>query len=136
MLPSAKSNTGAVALQYWLYNWLSKQVDGKLRTVTKEAIRTGVIFDHKEEPLPGGTVKQVYSDDMVAISVSVNQPTSSVKWDRVRQALVDGGYIGEHDLGDIVHRHTVKNAAAHKFSSVLIEKEPSYTDNRAEPSMS
>jgi hypothetical protein len=132
-LPTSPSNTGQVALRYWFYNWLARQVDGKLRKAVNEAIETGVIFDHKAKPLEGGTVKPVYDDDMVGVTVSVSRSTHSIKWDRVREDLVDGGYISKHTLGELIAKHTSANAAAHKFSSVLKESDKPIS---AEPSMS
>lgn len=121
VLPHPQSNVGKVALDYWFLNWISKQVDGKIRKMLKEAVMLGVIPDHKKHPFPPFTQKVVYSDDVVQISVSVNAPSQSVKWDAVCQQLLDDKVISDGRLAQIIHDNTVDNAPAHKFSSILIE---------------
>jgi hypothetical protein len=119
MLPSSGTNRGAIALQYWFFNWMTKQLDGKLKRVTKEAITSGVIFDHKKSPLPPQTQKLVYSDDTVHISVTVNAAATRVDWSSVVQELVDRKLVSQSEIDELVSAHTKENAPAHKFTSFL-----------------
>src|SRR5678815_5817041 len=59
-LPAPKSNTEGVALQYWLWSHVAKQVEALRKSASREAIKVGVIFDHTKDPQDPGTEKLIY----------------------------------------------------------------------------
>lgn len=119
--PSGRGNTGAVAVRYWFYNWVERQIEGKLRKVTKEAVAIGVIFDHKKNPEAPFTDRSVYADDTVEIRVAVNAPGTRLDMDLLRFLLTDGGYIDQGTLEGLITKATKVNAPAHRFTATLIE---------------
>lgn len=122
-LPTAKSNVGEVALRYWLYNWAERQLASRLRSIDKEAILTGLIFDHKKHPLPAGTDRPLYQDENVAIRVEVKQPGKRIDVPMLRHLLLTGKHISATVLDELIAEATIENAPAHQFKSTLVEGE-------------
>lgn len=121
LLPSPGSNTGTIAVRYWFYNWLERQVEGKLRKVVKEAINAGVLFDHRKHPEAAFTDRSVYADGTTEIRVTVNAPSTRVDVDMLLQLLEKGKFIEHTKLTELVDLATKANSPAHKFSSSLVE---------------
>jgi hypothetical protein len=121
LLPIVQSNTGEIAVRYWFYNWLEKQVEGKLRRIVQQAIRAGVIFDHKKHPEPPFTERVVYSDDTTEIRLQVNAPGSRIDVDTLMNLLIAGKFIDHTQLTELADKATKVTSPAHKFSSSLIE---------------
>jgi len=121
LLPTAASNTGAVALRYWLWNWVSKQVQAKVKVADKEAIRVGALFDHKDKPLAPGTNLEIYRDDNVSIGVEVRQPSRRLDINRLKLLLINTGRISESELDEMIDAATNDTAPAHLFRSTLVE---------------
>lgn len=123
MLPNTGTNTGKVALLYWLYRWMERQIEGKFRRVTKDAIECGIIFDHKKAPLPEFTEMSLYKDDWVEVRVVVSAASKQVDLDHLSELLVTGDYITEHQLNLLKIEATKTNKPAHRFSAVLMGDE-------------
>ena len=121
LLPQSSSNTGETAVRYWFLNWLERQVEGRLRRITKQAISLGVIFDHKKQPEPPFTDRIVFADDTVEIRVKVNAPSTRLNIDRLKALLIEGKHIDHGTLEDYIGRATLEIAPAHHFSSTLVE---------------
>lgn len=122
LLPEGgRGNTSAVAVRYWFYNWVERQIEGKLRKVTKEAMAVGVIFDHKKNPEAPFTDRSVYADETVEIRVAVNAPGTRLDLDLLRFLLTDGGYIDQGTLEGLITKATKQNAPAHRFTATLVE---------------
>ncbi len=119
-LPTTKSNTGEAALQLWLWRFVSRMVNGMEQEATKAALRAGVLFDHKKEPLPEGTLKQVYTSDVVDITVMVKRASLSLDQDMLKANLRKLKLTPEQI--DAAFDASMKyRAAPHEFSVVLVE---------------
>jgi len=119
-LPSTKSNSGEVALQLWLWRFVKRMVNGMEADATKEAIRAGVLFDHKANPLPEGTQKQTYTSDVVDISVMVKRASQMLNQD-VLKANLRKLKLTQEQIDNAFDTSMEYKAAPHEFSVVLVE---------------
>jgi len=121
LLPSAASNTGAVALRYWLWNRVDGFVKAKCRAIDKEALSAGVLFDHKDNPQAPGTDLEFYRDDHVSIRVEVRTATTRLNINRLKLLLVQSGCISATALDELIDEATTTNAPPHFFRSSLVD---------------
>lgn len=118
-MPRSKKNTEAVAWEYHVASQLVCAADARKEKAHKAAVKLGVMFDHKAKPMPVGTDTLVYGGDVVEISVKVT--TAGTRLDVVTLGvdLVKAG-IPLSKLEKLLIKHTVSNAAPHKFTSSLV----------------
>ncbi len=121
-LPVTKSNTGEAALQYWLWKFVAKVVTGKATEATANAIKAGVLFDHKKAPLPDGTEKQVYHSDVVNVNVLVKKAAQRLDADVLKANLRTMFKLSQEQVDSAFEASMKYNNAPHEFSAVLVEE--------------
>ena len=87
----------------------------------KEAIKAGVIFDHRKEPLTAGVEKQCYSSDVVNVNVKTSNPGTRLDKDMLVEVLLKKG-VKKELLEACIEQATVETNPPHRFSAVLVEK--------------
>ena len=120
-LPAPKSNTEGVALQYWLWSHVAKQVEALRKSASREAIKVGVIFDHTKDPQDPGTEKLIYRSDSVFVTLRVANPSTRVDNDTLIRELRKAG-VKQTVLDNAIIAATKTNNAPHYFSANLVEK--------------
>jgi hypothetical protein len=120
-LPASKSNTGDIALQYWLATVVSRFANNLMKKATKDAIKAGVIFDHKRDPLGPNIHRQLYNSDVVTISIETRNEGTRVDTETLRKELTKRG-VKDGVLDAAWAAAIKKSAAPHFFSATLVEK--------------
>ncbi len=121
-LPVTKSNTGEAALQYWLWKFVAKIASGREREAITNAVKAGVLFDHKKAPLPEGTLKQTYTSDVVNVNVLVKNASRSLDQEALKDNLRKKFKLTQEQINTAFEMSMKYNAAPHEFSPVLVEE--------------
>lgn len=121
-LPTSIKNTGEVAMQYWLWSFVSTMADGMKKEATKAALKAGVIFDHKMTPDPDGSQRQVYNSDVVQVNVVVSNPSLALDQVALR-ANLSKLKLTHEQIDEAFDQSMKYNAAPHKFTAMLVEEQ-------------
>jgi hypothetical protein len=120
-LPTTKSNQGPAALQYWLMSFISKLVHGMMEEAKRKAILDGVLFDHKTNPLPQDTEKQIFTSDVVNVSVKVSKAAKRLDDNELKRQLRKR-HVKQEIIDASFEASMKPSNPAHNFSAVLVEK--------------
>jgi hypothetical protein len=115
----AKSNTGPVAMEYYLAATAAREATARKELATKAAVTVGVLFDHKKDPRPPGTNEVVYDGAEVRITLKVATPSEKLDV----TAFIAGLHKAEVKpalIARLLKRCTAPTAAAHTFTSALV----------------
>ncbi len=119
-MPRSKKNTEPAAYEYHVASHLAGVAVARKEKAHKQCVRLGIIFDHKEHPLPVGTDTLVYPGDVVEISVKVGTPTTKVDMVALGVWLAKKCGLTVAQIEKAFLGCTIDNAAPHKFTSSLI----------------
>jgi hypothetical protein len=108
-----------LAWEYYLAKLLEKTAAARTKKAIKAAVTGGVLFDHSENPEPIGTNRVVYDGDVIRIDLEVGTPGTKLDVDALIPALVKAG-LRLDKVNELINKHTVENAAPHKFTSSLV----------------
>ena len=115
---SVNKATEPLAWEYFTAKLLESVAVARTRKAVRAAIKGGVLFDHKEDPRPIGTNAVIYDGDVIRIDLEVGTPGTKLDIDGLIPALVKAGIRLER-VNELINRHTVENAAPHKFVASL-----------------
>jgi hypothetical protein len=118
---SVNRATEPLAWKVFVAKLLVKRAAAREKAAIKDAIKGGVLFDHKEEPRPIGTNTVVYDGDVIRIDLQVGTPGTRLDVDALIPALVKAGLRLDR-VNELVNRHTVENAAPHMFTASLVTR--------------
>lgn len=118
----ADKAAGEAAWEYHVASALLRLAENRRTAAIKAAIKLGVMFDHKKEPLPAGSNRVVYQGPIVEIAVAVA--------DGGRAGLFVDGFVADLVKAKVdpklVERLRLKNrtetAPSHSFTSSLVTK--------------
>lgn len=119
MCPPSTNNTESYAWDYYIANKIEAYGKKAKDVARKMAIKNGVMFDHEKEPREPGTEADVYSGDVIRISVSVKNPASKLDGEGFYGALKRLGIVNDEieELYQLYHKET---RAAHSFTATLL----------------
>ena len=117
--PKTKSNRGPIAWKYFIAWQVCARAKARLEEAKKEAIQSGVIFDHEKHPRDPGTNEQVYADEFVAVWLTVRNPATRVNADKMAEYLIAKG-VDAKLIADAYAEATSKSRPAHEFRVSLI----------------
>lgn len=120
-LPQSKSNSGQAALQYWLATMVVRFANNMMKKATADAIKEGVIFDHKKHPLPAGVNKMFYQSDVVNVVIETRAASTRVDLDKLRTKLREAK-VKDTVIDEAFAGATVSNAPPHLFHATLVEE--------------
>jgi hypothetical protein len=119
--PSRAMDKPAVAMRYHLATTRAREDNAEKESATKAAVASGVLFDHKANPEEPGTNRVVYDDGTVHIVVKVASAGERLDGPAFLEALVTVLKVPPAKLQRLVAKHTHPTAAAHSFTSSLVE---------------
>lgn len=116
---AAGDNRASIAYELAVAQRVDKRASVRYKEAIKRAIEAGVMFDHKKAPLPADTVKELYTDDVVSVTVRTTNGHSRLNSSKLRDALVKTGFT--FDAVDLLFKDaTDKTAAPHEFVADII----------------
>lgn len=118
---SVNKSTEPLAWEYFTAKLLEGIATARIRKAIKAAIKGGVLFDHKDHPRPIGTNAVIYDGDVICIGLEVGTPGTKLDVDALIPALVKAGLRLER-VNALINKHTVENAAPHKFTASLVTR--------------
>jgi hypothetical protein len=116
--PTFERNSSAAAWEYHVASALETSARARKQAAVKTCIETGVMFDHVAEPLPPGTERIIYDNDLVQMQVKVNKPTESIDHKAFCNALEAEG-VDVRIIAAAALRATKTNKAAHAFRTIM-----------------
>lgn len=117
--PPTQSNLDPVAWEVYLSTELERQAKIRRDNAIKHAIETGVMFDHKEKPLPPGTEQTIYNGEIVQVSVRVNNASNRFDHGKLKGVLLRHG-VSADEVDSIYEECMVEGAASHSFRATPI----------------
>lgn len=118
---SVNKSTEPLAWEFYTAKLLETAAAARTRKAIKAAIKGGVLFDHKDDPRPIGTNAVIYDGDVIRIDLEVGTPGTKLDVDALIPALVKAGLRLDR-VNELINRHTVENAAPHKFTASLVTR--------------
>lgn len=118
-MPTSDRNTENVAWEVHVASHLARLAEGRKEAAYKEAVRSGVMPDHKAEPRCAGTNETVYGGDVVSINLSVRKGRPILDSARFIDDLLIAG-VDRALVGKLVDKHTKQTAPAHVFTTSLV----------------
>jgi hypothetical protein len=115
---SINKTTEPLAWEVFAAKLLEKTAAARTKKAVKAAVTGGVLFDHSAHPEPIGTNRVVYDGDVIRIDLEVGTPGTRLDVDALIPALVKAGLRLDR-VNELINRHTVENAAPHKFVASL-----------------
>ena len=122
LMPVSKQNSEQFAWDYYVAHKIEHYGKACKDKARKEAIKYGVMFDHKVLPKPPGTDEVVYAGDAVCIKVYVKNPSVSFNHLVFFRGVLDAGLISAEnkDLFQSLYASSfTENTAAHTFTAEL-----------------
>ena len=111
---------GETAWEYHVASALLRAAEKRRNDAVKAAIKAGVLFDHKESPLPAGSSRVVYAGPIVEIVVKVADGGKvGVNHDAYVEDLIKAG-IDQKLLARLAKKHRTETAPSHTFTSSLV----------------
>jgi hypothetical protein len=118
-MPRSKLNTEPVAWEYHAASVLLRAADARKELAHRNAVKAGVLPDHKKDPRPAGTHEVIHDGDVVRIDLAVTTPATRLDTVPLWAAIEKAG-IKRAALDKLIAKHTLTNAAPHKFTSSLV----------------
>lgn len=117
--PPSTNNAESYAWDYYVANKIEAYGKKAKDAARKAAIKNGVMFDHEKEPLEPGSQQDVYSGDVIRISVAVKQPITKVDGEEFYEALKKIGLVDEKVEKLFLAAHRTSRPA-HTFTATLL----------------
>ncbi len=114
-------NTGPIAWEYLVSSILASAAEARKELARRNAVKAGVLPDHRKEPRVVGTEAVVYEDGIVRIDLTVTTAGTRLDVGPLWDALERAG-IARSKLDRLVAVHTLTNAAPHKFKPSLVTR--------------
>ncbi|HXI76437.1 MAG TPA: hypothetical protein VNH21_04840 [Steroidobacteraceae bacterium] len=108
------------ALRYHAARELASAAEKEKEAATKAAVKSGVLFDHRAEPEPPGTTRQIYDDGVVRIMLRVVEPIEKLDGEAFSAALLAALPKQAAVIKRLLAKATVKLPPAHTFTSSLV----------------
>lgn len=118
-MPRSTKHTDKIAWEYHVASHLARIAEARREKAHREAVKLGVLFDHRKEPLPEGTDQLIYAGDIVEIAVKVTTPADRLDPTELGVALVKAG-VAMKTVEKVFRACTHQTAAPHKFVSSLV----------------
>lgn len=118
-MPRSRRNLEPIAWEYLAAKHLAKIATARYEKAAREAIKAGVLFDHKAEPQPEGTSSVVYDGDVVRIVLSVTAGRPSIDHDSFCDDLAKRG-VDAKILNSLTAKHTSPGSPPHTFTPSLV----------------
>lgn len=119
-MPQSKQNTEGFAWDYMIASKIEKFGKSAKEKAVKEAIKSGVMFDHEKKPLAAGSEETVYSGDVVKIDVKVKQASESIDTKKLISFIRASGLIPAVELDVWIEDSTKTARPAHTFTAELL----------------
>jgi len=120
--PPSKSNVALIAYEFVVAQFLRKQADARFEQATREAVKAGVIFDHKKEPLAGGVTQVLHNSDVAVITVVTKAPATRFDKDLfIAKAKLLVPASKHEAFEQLVYDCTKLNAVPHTFTSAFVD---------------
>lgn len=123
MCPPSTNNTESYAWDYYIANKIEAYGKKAKDVARKMAIKNGVMFDHEKEPREptGGELVDVYTGDVIRISLAVKNGATSVDGREFYATLKNMGLITD-DI-EAAYQGAHKTARpAHSFTATLLSE--------------
>lgn len=121
MCPPSTNNTESYAWDYYVANKIEAYGKKAKDVARKMAIKNGVMFDHEKEPREPGEAVDVYSGDVIRISLAVKMPVTKVDGEAFYDALKKLGIVNEQ----VEERYQLSHKTArpaHSFTATLLSE--------------
>lgn len=117
----SKNNTEPLAFEVLVSKRLAKLAAAREALAIRDAIKAGVMFDHKDDPLPEGTSKVVYDGDVVRIDLKVTGGRDGIDHDAYVADLEKAG-VAPALLKRLAAKHATMSACPHSFTPSLVTR--------------
>lgn len=118
-VPPTKRNTDSLAWELYRATELERYAKQRKDAAAKACIDAGLMFDHKENPLPAGTEQTIYDGEIVQITVKVNNAAPRFNSSKLKAEMIRNKISSE--IADKVYQAClVDGSPAHTFRAVPI----------------
>jgi len=117
-MPQTTKNTDAIAWELFIAQHIARIAEARKDEAHKEAVKAGVLFDHKSNPKDMGT-HSIYTGDIVSYICKVNSPPSRLDTKMLRSELLKAG-VSQEVVNKCYARSTKELAGAHSFVGTLV----------------
>jgi len=112
VMPVSKRNTDSLAWELYVATELASSAEARKKSAAQACIEAGLMFDHKEHPLPAGTEQTIYSGEIVQITVRVNNAAPRFNSAKLKAEML---------------RHKISSETADKiYQACLIDGTPAH----------
>jgi hypothetical protein len=116
-------NRQGIAYELAVAQLVTKRAEARYKEAIKQAIAAGVMFDHKLDPLLANSVKELYRDDIVSVTVRTTSPHSRMNTSKLRDALVQKHGMSFDQVNELFIASTDKSKPPHEFIADIITSE-------------
>jgi hypothetical protein len=118
-------NRQGIAYELAVAQLVVKRAEARYKEAIKQAIAADVMFDHKADPLPANSVKELYRDDIVSVTVRTTSSHSRLNTSKLRDILVKKYEMTFDEVNALLIDATDKSKPPHEFIADIITTDES-----------